>query len=612
MIHEVFELLKDKLNTYFRTLGILEDKVDFVVADTTDETLKFPLNQLTPTLINIEEERIMRQPDLYSGRSGSTITSENAPEIRINLLVLFVSKFSDYPEGLNFLSHVIKFFQVNRVFDHHNTPTLSPEIEKLIMELSPPVLQEQDAVWNALRTSYLPSVLYKIKMLVYVDQESYQAASQVTDVGVSLNEGEFQMPGQVTDVDMDISQVNAPPLPQTDIPVKDNSLFVDYDTPAIVDITDSEAGITYQLFTSEEEQASGEAVTSESDGEIVTLTSDNLIADTDFRIKATNLATGGETWLENTVSVEVNNTGIDINTNLPVSGSSIVTYNEQATIRVENSQDGVEYQLIGNDGTLHGNPVPGVEGQAIDLLSNNLEGDTTFSIEARLDEITATLNNTATVLVGRLYNNDYGDYIDFNNPSELIITGDQTIEMWIKPDAFDVYNGQALYFKGYSDYSAYIFIMPDGSMFYQYKTGTGSFIALYTEQLPGPDQWIHLAVTRDTTNNGLVQWHINGQPVANTPTRGEMVLDGDSHAVIGGRTDSSNLIGLVAEVRVWNIARTAQQIEDNMGKRLDGPQNGLVAYWKMDEGTGTTVNDSSGNDLHGTMQGSTWLGETTE
>jgi hypothetical protein len=35
--------------------------------------------------------------------------------------------------------------------------------------------------------------------------------------------------------------------------------------------------------------------------------------------------------------------------------------------------------------------------------------------------------------------------------------------------------------------------------------------------------------------------------------------------------------------------------------------SGLMAYWKLDEGAGTTVSDSSGNNYQGTIQGANWI-----
>ena len=704
MIHSVFNLLKDKLNTYFKTIGIGQDgdKVGFVTADNED-TIKFPLGQITPVLINIEEERVMRPPDLYGGSSGQgMVQSENFPEIRINLLTLFVSKFGDYPQALNFLSHIIKFFQINRVFDHHNSPTLSPEIEKLIMELSPPILEEQDAVWNALRTSYLPSVLYKIKMLVYIDQESFEIASQIASADMNITRSLTQAPAPSSEIEIDISQTNAPPLPHTDLPVSDDSPVVNYDTTATVEITSSEEGITYQLVTPDGE-TSGQAITSKSNEEAITLISNNLIADTTFRIKATALNSGGETYLDtpipvavkprkdptlvgpegpidqgkkasiqlqnaqldisyqlqiestnngrsvvcttegetlelvsdalsdttifsveatstinsetviidSTITVEVNDPGIVIDDSLVVNGPHITDYNTSATIRVELSQEGINYQLRDDQDMHHGALIPG-NGGIIDLPSDNLIADTIFTVEASpvgSGTPVVDLVQTATVMTGRLRLEGVGDHIDFGDPSMLDITGNQTIEMWIKPDSLSSDQDQFLYYKDYSKTGS-TKIKTDGTIEYNYALSIGGDIRVATSDLQSEaGNWIHLAVTRDMSDGTFTQWYVNGETdTDDTDDADTITLTSDVAAAVGGNPNNSCYIGLVAEVRIWNVARSAEDILNNMGKRLEGAQEGLVGYWKLDEGDGTTANDTSGNELHGTIHGDpTWL-----
>ncbi|VAX26463.1 hypothetical protein MNBD_NITROSPIRAE01-2133 [hydrothermal vent metagenome] len=72
--------------------------------------------------------------------------------------------------GLNTLSQIIQYLQKNRVLSHHNAPELSATIERLIMELTTLPFSEQNEIWNALRTTYHPSVLYKVKMVVMRDE----------------------------------------------------------------------------------------------------------------------------------------------------------------------------------------------------------------------------------------------------------------------------------------------------------------------------------------------------------------------------------------------------------------------------------------------------------
>ena len=66
---------------------------------------------------------------------------------------------------------VIRFFQQNRALDHDNTPALSPLIDKLVLELVTLPLSEQNEIWSALRVSYHPSVLFRVRMVVFRDAD---------------------------------------------------------------------------------------------------------------------------------------------------------------------------------------------------------------------------------------------------------------------------------------------------------------------------------------------------------------------------------------------------------------------------------------------------------
>lgn len=63
--------------------------------------------------------------------------------------------------------------------------------------------------------------------------------------------------------------------------------------------------------------------------------------------------------------------------------------------------------------------------------------------------------------------------------------------------------------------------------------------------------------------------------------------------------DYRPLNGKIAEVRLWSVARTQQEIYDNMYEITD-PETvpELIGYWKFDEGQGNVINDYSryGND----------------
>lgn len=173
MISEALVFLKNRLNTHLNA-GLnpdesYEDQVVFLDGQNM-EPLTFKLGAVSVLLINIEEENTLRPPDLYK-RTATNGSQHNVhPEIRLNLYVLFVAHFKQYEESLRYLSLIIRYFQKHRLIDHHTAPELSANIDKLIMELITLPFSEQNEVWNALRVTYHPSVLYKVKMIVFQDE----------------------------------------------------------------------------------------------------------------------------------------------------------------------------------------------------------------------------------------------------------------------------------------------------------------------------------------------------------------------------------------------------------------------------------------------------------
>ncbi len=182
MINTTLNVLKDKLNEYFKIKVDPDTDLVSFINRSGDDPITFTNNAVTPYLINISEDRKFRNADQYSGVVNEGIRTQFNPEIRIELLILFVSKFNDYNQSLLFLSYVIKFFQTNRIFTPKNSPQLADDhIEKLIVELISIPLEEQNQVWHSLNTSYLPSVLYKIRLLSFIDDESVDLASSATE-----------------------------------------------------------------------------------------------------------------------------------------------------------------------------------------------------------------------------------------------------------------------------------------------------------------------------------------------------------------------------------------------------------------------------------------------
>lgn len=175
MIGKVLAFLRSHLDTYLR--AELEgtpdapsgDKVVFIEGDQL-EPLSFKLGAVSELLINVEEERVMRPADLYSRRNDAGEPQGIQPDIRLTLYVLFVARFKRYDAAWEHLSKIIEHFQTLRVFEQEDMPSLAPDVERLVLELVTLSFAEQNEVWNALRITHHPSILYRVRLLAFRDR----------------------------------------------------------------------------------------------------------------------------------------------------------------------------------------------------------------------------------------------------------------------------------------------------------------------------------------------------------------------------------------------------------------------------------------------------------
>lgn len=188
MIDKIIKVIAAELTTFLDIVAGLEEEATNVVDvshlfNSSGETIP---NGLGITLVNIEEDRINRANDPYV-KTTEGITKVN-PEIRLNLFVLFSANFdSNYSEALKFISYVIRFFQSKQVFTPENTPSLGPEVEKLIVELHPMSFEQQNYLWGMIGGKYLPSTLYKFRLLVVQEELPTSTVSKIKEIKETIN-----------------------------------------------------------------------------------------------------------------------------------------------------------------------------------------------------------------------------------------------------------------------------------------------------------------------------------------------------------------------------------------------------------------------------------------
>ena len=130
------------------------------------------------------------------------------------------------------------------------------------------------------------------------------------------------------------------------------------------------------------------------------------------------------------------------------------------------------------------------------------------------------------------------------------------------------------------------------------------------------DQWTHLSFTYSQDDgvylyaNGVLVYEddLYAQPLLlenedfNDPSFNFRV--GNRWGTGVGNREISHFKGEIEEVRVWNDFRTEAEIQANFDKVLTGNEAELSAYWRFNQGSGSTVNDLTSNGNDGTLIGS--------
>jgi hypothetical protein len=211
-----------------------------------------------------------------------------------------------------------------------------------------------------------------------------------------------------------------------------------------------------------------------------------------------------------------------------------------------------------------------------------------------------------------------GDYVEMADSEILNDIGSQvTMEIWIRPEEYPGHIWIALIHK--TDESAPNWsnrsyaLQLHGSGFIELASapeGQGQFSLNSPGGLIALDNWYHIAGVVDAKND-LMNIFINGVEVARQNSGRNIHISklplriGDSHE---GSPNQYPFQGQIDEVRIWNVARTQEEIQATMFSGLSGREPGLVGYWTFDD-VEDTITDLSPSGAHGKLMGDAHLAE---
>jgi len=227
---------------------------------------------------------------------------------------------------------------------------------------------------------------------------------------------------------------------------------------------------------------------------------------------------------------------------------------------------------------------------------------------------TVPLDNAAQADTALQFSSANDSYVSIPDRPSLSPNGDFTIEAWIyQTDAQP---------SGYRIVDKTTAGIGDGLLFDTYHpSGNGhtlrlcAGVCLSANTAYSLNTWHHVAVS---VRAGQATFYLDGVGDGGG-TSGPAPVDtldlriGAPHIGCGGSCGLREYFaGMIDDVRLWSVARSAAQVKQDMAQPTSVPTDGLTGAWDFDEGAGTTVNDSSGNGATGTLvNGPVWVAATS-
>ena len=301
-----------------------------------------------------------------------------------------------------------------------------------------------------------------------------------------------------------------------------------------------------------------------------------------------NGASGG-TWSSTSTAIAtVSSSGLVTGV---AAGTTTITYTVTGTGCSTSSTRTVTVTAPANAGTLTGT-------QAICV-----GGTTTFSSSAPNYSLGNSLNFVGGSVASPVA-------VTVSNPFPVAGNSNFTIEAWVRPTVLDGYY-RGFFGSDLNGRDPSMWVGPNGSFHVDSYSGSTRYDAQTADNFFTLNTWTHVAWVKDGTSYKLYR---NG--VLNLTVPAPAVFNVNNNYYWLGRVDNF-LSGNLDEVRIWNVAKTQSQIEQDMNREVSAQTN-LIAYYNFNQGVAgannagvTTLNDNSGGTRNGTLAGFALTGSTS-
>jgi len=238
----------------------------------------------------------------------------------------------------------------------------------------------------------------------------------------------------------------------------------------------------------------------------------------------------------------------------------------------------------------------------VTLTVTNSLGSSEITMEDYITITSLDYGNLALLFDG------INDYVEITNESAFDFTTALTLEVWIKPASLIGVQGVISKNFGNNAHPYQIRLHDDEVLFGFYSNTIGWQPIQTTSANLQVGAWVHIACTYNMQQAFI---YINGEQKGMGYKSFE-IPQNDQPLEIGRSKDVGYeyFPGIIDEVRIWDIALSQEEVEDNMCTNyLNSGNENLIGYFKFNECGGTLLTDSQ-NGYDGVligMEGDEWM-----
>lgn len=194
--------------------------------------------------------------------------------------------------------------------------------------------------------------------------------------------------------------------------------------------------------------------------------------------------------------------------------------------------------------------------------------------------------------------------IDMGNKAAFALTTQITMECSVRAHSLSTANAQI--FAKELDYK--LILLSTGYVSALINTSDGWGNSIISNTLLPLRKWVDLTLTYNSATGSFVLYQ-DRVAVGSLTKTGALLATTTNPLILGGFVNGVNanrFIGDIREARLWNVAKTAAQVQSNGLTPLNGNEAGLVGYWKLNHLSGTSATDSTANANHGVATAVQW------